>query len=86
MGQQDKKSGEGPARKKKKESRFMKQQEHFDQRVKSIQQDADDSAADLFDFHDEKMRELKIRTLVLKKKNGGLTPEEENELDKLKGE
>lgn len=73
----------------KKESRIVKkiqeQQQVTDETVSQIAQKDDDIHDKLGDLHNDVMRRMRIRTLRLMKKNGGLTSEQEQELVLLGG-
>ena len=74
---------------KKRESRIVKkiqeQQQATDQTVSEIAQKDDDLHDELGDLHNDVMRRMRVRTLRIIKKNGGLTLEQEQELILLGG-
>jgi len=62
----------------------IEEQRRVDDRIKNIEEASSDVQSDFFELHNRKMKDLRVRTLVLKKLNGGLTLSEEEELHLLK--
>ena len=65
--------------------KIQKEQRVGDDTVMDLAQKDDRFHESLNDLHSDVMREMRCKTLQKKKENGGLSPEEEDELAKLGG-